>query len=92
MVAIPNAGVYKDTVVICPRNTTLADAAVLAARWFDKIAGFADTIWMEEGIVIWIQRHVFCVGVGGYIAWVCGAGEVEEEIWENDGYYGCEFC
>jgi S-adenosylhomocysteine hydrolase len=44
-------------VVIMSGDARIADTAVLASRWLEKVAGATLMSWMKENSIIWIMPH-----------------------------------
>lgn len=55
----PDAVHQPYTVVVMPRNTGLTEAAMLAPRWLEELAGAALMPRMKKDPVIWIASHLF---------------------------------
>ena len=90
MIPISHTSVDEDAVMVGAGNAPLADAAVLRSRRLDDVTCFADVAWVENGKVVWVQRHVVRVVFRGDVARVRDAGEVEEEVGEEDSDGGSE--
>ena len=47
-------------------DTGLADAAMLATRWFEQFTGSADLAWVEQNVVVGVLSHLGGMFGGGY--------------------------
>lgn len=73
-VAISDAGVNEDAVVIVAGNAFLAYSAVLASGRLIVLAGGTRHRWVEVHVVIWIETHVEGVSVWCDETWVHSGG------------------
>lgn len=64
MVAVANAEVDEDAVVVGLGDAALAEAAVLGARRLEELARLAVATRVEDGMVIRVQGHVVSVFLG----------------------------
>lgn len=85
LVAVADAAVDEDAVVVELGDAALADAAVLGTRRFQETAGPAVLAREEDGVVVGIEGHVVGVVLWGDVSRVGHDGEVEEEVREDDG-------
>lgn len=80
MIAVANAEVDEDAMVVGLGDAALAEATVLGARWLEELARLAVAARVEDGVVIRVQGHVVSVCLGCYEARVAVTGEVKESI------------
>lgn len=80
-VAISNAGVDEDAVVVVSRNAFLAYSAVLASGRLIVLASGTRHRWVKVHVVIRIEAHVKGVGFWCDETWVHSGGEVEKGVW-----------
>lgn len=85
VVAVADARVDEDAVVVRPRHALLADAAVLGARGLEEAAGPALVARVEERVVVGVEAHVVRVVLPRDVARVAGAAEVEKRVGHGDG-------
>lgn len=64
--------------MVCLGNTSLTDTAMLRPSGFQNLARSTVFSWVEEGMVVRVQREVIREVVGADISWIGGAGEIEE--------------
>lgn len=91
LVPVANARVDEDTMVIGLCHAALADVAVLGARGLDELTGSACAARVEEGVVVGVETEMVALVLEADVARVCRAGEIEEEIGEDDGDDGGRF-
>lgn len=87
-VALADAAIDKDAVVVRPRDTVLAYGAVLGPGGLQEPAGAAVGARVEQGVVIRVLCHLLLVVLRRDVARVRHDGEVEEEIGADDGDAG----
>lgn len=92
VVAVAYTGVDEDAVMIGPGDTALTNIAVLGSRGLQESTGAAFVTGVEESVVIGVERHVVRMILAGDVSWICGAGEVEEQVRHQDGDEGGELC
>jgi hypothetical protein len=85
VVAVADALVEEDAVVIHLGHAALADGAVLRAGGLEEATSPALDARAEEGVVVRVQLHVVGVVLGRNVAWIAEGGVVEEEVGEEDG-------
>lgn len=91
VVAVAHTRVDEDAVMIGPGDAAFTDVAVLGSRGLQEPTGAAFVAGVEESVVIGIERHVVCMILAGDVPWICGAGEIEEHVRQDDGDGGGEF-
>lgn len=83
-----DAAVDEDTVMIRFGHAVFANAAMLRARGLEVLASSAVRARMEHCEVERILGHLEGVIITSDVAWVDGAGEVQEEVRADDGNGG----
>jgi hypothetical protein len=91
VIAVANARVDEDAVMISPGDAALTHIAVLGPRGLEEPTGAAFISGVEESVIIRVERHVVSMILAGNVARVCGAGEVEEHVRHGDSDDDGEF-
>lgn len=91
VVAVAHTRVDEDAVMIGPGDAAFTDIAVLGPSGLQEPTCAAFIARVEEGVVIGIERHVVRMILAGDVPWVCGAGEIQEHVRQDDGDGGGEF-
>lgn len=83
VVAVSDALVDEDAVVVQPADAALADVAMLGARGLEKPACAALLAGLVDGEVIRVEVHVVGVVVVCDVPRVAGCGQVEENVGQH---------
>ena len=64
-------------------HTNLANTAVLASRWFRKLASTAYLSWREKNVVIRVLQHLLRMVPGNNVRRCRHDGMIDKKIWQT---------